>query len=44
MKIEEATLYWGIVYWTLFLCWIIGAGLNMYIVKEGFITNYRVVL
>lgn len=32
--------YWTIAYWTLFISWVIGAGLFMARYNGGFLTNY----
>jgi hypothetical protein len=34
------TLPWKIAYWILLPCWIVGAGLHMWRVSAGFLTNY----
>ena len=33
-------VYWTIAYWTLFICWVSGAGLGMIHFHGGFLTNY----
>lgn len=40
VKDNKINIYWTITYWTLFICWLIGAILVMNHFHAGFFTNY----